>query len=66
MAGPSELVSPWWERGAVPCRDATPRADSGCTEMVLTRTECETVLESGEPVRKCLKLYKRYISCAGR
>lgn len=23
------------------------------------------MLESGEPVRKCLKLYKRYISCAG-
>ena len=66
-------VRGWWEKplaapaaAAVPCRDAT--ASGACVERFIQSVECETVVEpaTGEPVRRCLKLYKRYLKCAGR
>lgn len=62
------LVQPWWERGSPllqPCRDATPQ---GCSEEVLTTLHCSSSVdeETGEPVRHCVKLLKRYLRCAGR
>lgn len=59
-------VQPWWERSTVPCRDAS--ASDSCVEHTWLVTECETVVDpaTGEPVKHCVKLYKRYLKCAGR
>lgn len=47
------------------CRDATPEH---CTEERFASTQCSTVVDpaTGEPVRHCVKLYRRYLKCAGR
>ncbi len=49
----------------VQCRDATPEH---CTEERFASTQCSTVVDpaTGEPVRHCVKLYRRYLKCAGR
>lgn len=62
------FAAPWWERGpgsTVQCRDATPE---NCTEERFASTQCSTVVDpaTGEPVRHCVKLYRRYLKCAGR
>lgn len=61
----SSLPRAWWERDTVPCRHATP--SNQCSEHTWISTECETELDAtGEPVKRCVKLYKRYLKCAGR
>ncbi|PRW56093.1 Nucleosome-remodeling factor subunit BPTF isoform A [Chlorella sorokiniana] len=62
------FAAPWWERGpgsTVQCRDATP---AHCTEERFASTQCSTEVDpdTGEPVRHCVKLYRRYLKCAGR
>ena len=49
----------------VQCRDSTPEH---CTEERFASTQCSTVVDpaTGEPVRHCVKLYRRYLKCAGR
>ena len=66
------LGRPWWERvpastPTVLCRDATASGDQ-CVEKVYISTECSTVTDeaTGEPVKHCVKLYRRYLKCAGR
>lgn len=68
----SGFVQPWWERGSPallglqPCRDASPA--HGCSEETLTSVHCSSSVDeaTGEPVRHCVKLLKRYLRCAGR
>ena len=57
---PSQLAG-----STVQCRDATPE---NCTEERFASTQCSTVVDpaTGEPVRHCVKLYRRYLKCAGR
>jgi len=66
----SALVGPWWERAGstVPCRDSTASGSGPCVENVYSSLECSTVVDeaTGEPVRRCVKLYRRYLKCAGR
>lgn len=66
----SGLPAAWWERGlpgTVACRDATAHG-SACREEVSESTSCTTSTDpaSGEPVRRCVKIYRRYIDCAGQ
>lgn len=63
-------MKPWWEhqRGTVNCRDASVPQGGPCTEESFTSTHCSTTTDpaTGEPVRHCVKLLKRYLRCAGR
>lgn len=68
MEAPSSLSwRPWWERPGVlhPVRDATP---DGCLEQTAVSTSCSTHTDpaTGEPIRHCIKLYRRYLKCKGR
>lgn len=63
------LPSAWWERGpgVVACRDATAQGTQ-CREEVSVSTSCSTSADpaTGEPVRRCVKIYRRYLDCAGQ
>lgn len=63
----SRAWMPWWDRPTAQlCRNASPAA--GCSWTFLTQLECHTEPhpESGQPVKRCVKLHKRLMNCPGR
>ncbi|KAL6778915.1 hypothetical protein ACKKBF_B04050 [Auxenochlorella protothecoides x Auxenochlorella symbiontica] len=63
----SRTWTPWWDRPTAQlCRNASPGA--GCSWTFLTQLECHTEPhpESGQPVKRCVKLHKRLMNCPGR